>query len=410
VQELAQGRQWGIVRAVTWRELLGVRAFRRLWLGDAVSLLGDWFTYVAVGTLAVADGSLWAVAMVLLAHTLPRALFAPMAGRLADRHDRRTIVVGFSVLRAAIVAAMIAAVELEAMAAVQALLFVRMALGAFVDPAAGAALPQIVPKAALGPANALLGATWSVMFAVGVGLGGLVTAQVGTTGALAIDAVTFLIAAGIFASLPRLPPGERQVEDRGRIADAWRLAWTEPPILQALLAKVPLAFASGGAWIWLHALAGQQRPGEAAMALGLLHAVRGVGTGVGPLLLMWIPGLRGTSRGMHVGAWLGFVAIAGFTLAPSLAVTLIAAALWGAGVGSNWVTASTRVQTLTPNHALGRVGGISLMIVTATQSLGGVLGALIAERSASASSSGWLGLAGGVLLWLAIEGLVRARR
>src|SRR5262249_43155426 len=155
---------WGKVRAVTWRELMGVRAFRRLWLGESVSLLGDWFTYVAVGALAVADGSLWAVALVLLAHTLPRALFAGVAGRLADGFDRRTIIVGFSVLRAAVVILMIAAVELEAMTALQALLFVRMALGAFVDPAVGASLPQIVPPAGLGPANALIGATWSVMF------------------------------------------------------------------------------------------------------------------------------------------------------------------------------------------------------------------------------------------------------
>ena len=139
---------------VRWRELLEIAAFRRLWCGNSVSLLGDWFTYVAVGTLAVSDGTLWAVAVVLLAHTLPRAVFSPLAGRLADRVDRRTLVIGFSVLRAAIVAAMIVAVDAGALAAVQVLLFVRMALGAFVDPAASAALPQLVPAAGVGPANA----------------------------------------------------------------------------------------------------------------------------------------------------------------------------------------------------------------------------------------------------------------
>lgn len=394
---------------MTWRELIGVRPFRRLWIGDAVSLLGDWFTYVAVGTLAVADGSLWAVALVLLAHTLPRALFAPLAGRLADRVDRRTIIVGFSVLRAAIVGGMIAAVEMEAMAAVQALLFVRMALGAFVEPALGAALPQLVPAAGLATANAFIGAMWSVMFSIGVGLGGLATAYVGTTGALAIDAGTFLIAAGIFASLPRLPPGPRTAGDRGRLIDAWRLAWGDPPILQAVLAKVPLAFASGAAWIWLHALAGQQRLGEAALALGTLHALRGIGTGLGPVLWTRIPRWRGSPPGMHAGTWIGLVAIAVFVVAPSLEVTLVAAVLWGVGVGTNWVTASTRTQMLTPNHALGRIGGISLMITTAMQCLGGVLGASVASRWVDASS-GWLGVAGGVCLWLVIEAVARARR
>lgn len=396
--------------AVTWRELMRVRVFRRLWLGDAVSLLGDWFTYVAVGTLAVAEGSLWAVAMVLLAHTLPRALLAPIAGRLADRRDRRTIMIVFCGLRALVVAAMIAAAHVQSMAALQALLLVRMALGAFVEPAAGAALPQVVPAAGLGPANGLLGATWSVMFAVGVGLGGLVTALVGTTWALAIDALTFLIAAGIFASLPRLPPGPRAAHDRGRLLDAWSLAWRSPEVLQAVLAKLPLAFASGGAWIWLHALAGQQRLGEAAVALGTLHAIRGVGSGVGPVLWAWLPGLGGTPRGMHAGAWLGLVAIAAFVAAPSPTSTLAAAGLWGLGVGANWVTASTRTQVLTPNEALGRIGGIVLMTTTAMQCLGGVLGALVAERWAAAPMSGWLGLVGGVSIWAGIEVIVRTRR
>jgi predicted MFS family arabinose efflux permease len=395
---------------VTWRALLRVRAFRRLWFGDAVSLLGDWFTYVAVGTLAVAEGSLWAVAMVLLAHTLPRAVLSPIAGRLADRHDRRTIVIGFSLLRAVVVVGMIAAVDAGATGVVQALLFVRMGLGAFVDPAAGAALPQVVPAEAVGPANALLGATWSVMFAVGVGLGGLATAEIGTIGALAIDGVTFLIAAAIFAGLPRLPPGTGAPHDRGRLADAWALAWRDRPVLQAALAKLPLGFASGGAWIWLHAVAGQQRLGDAALALGTLHAVRGVGTGLGPLLWTRIHVWNGTVAGMHVATWLGFAAIAGFVVSPTPVVALIVVTLWGMGVGANWVAATTRLQTLTPNHALGRIGGIHLMITTAGQCLGGVLGALAAEAFVAGEAAGWAGLLGGAGLWLTIEALVRWRR
>lgn len=396
------------MRPVTWRALLRIPAFRRLWLGDAVSMLGDWFTYVAVGTLAVAEGSLWAVALLLLAHTLPRALLAPFAGRVADRVDRRALVIGFSVLRAAVVAAMIAAAWAGELAAVQALLFVRMALGAFIDPAAAAALPQLVPAAAVGPANALLGATWSVMFAVGVGLGGVVTAWVGTTGALAIDAATFLIAAAIFAGLPRLPPAAAVRGDRGRLADAWALAWRDRPILQAATAKLPLALASGGAWIWLHALAGGRA--EAALALGTMHAIRGAGTGVGPLLWARIPALRGTVAGVRVAMVVGLVAIAVFVADLGWWVALAAMLVWGLGVGANWVTAVTRLQTLTPNHALGRLAGIDLMVATAGQCLGGVAGAAVAERMATPAAAGWFGLALGLAAWLAIEALVRWRR
>ena len=150
-----------------WADLAGCRGFRRLWLGDAVSLLGDWFTYVAVGMLALeTGGGLIAVAMVLVAHTLPRALFAPYAGRLADRHDRRRIMVIVSLLRAVIVVGMALAALADQLMVVQVLLFVRMAMGAFMDPAAHASLPQLLPVTLLGRANALLAATWSVVFTV----------------------------------------------------------------------------------------------------------------------------------------------------------------------------------------------------------------------------------------------------
>ena len=90
--------------------------FRRLWSGDVISLFGDWFTYVAVGTLVV-EGSqgLLAVAVVLLGHTLPRGVLGPLAGRIADRHDRRTIMVVVSLLRALSVGGMMLAAWLDAL-------------------------------------------------------------------------------------------------------------------------------------------------------------------------------------------------------------------------------------------------------------------------------------------------------
>ncbi|HGG57384.1 MAG TPA: MFS transporter, partial [Nannocystis exedens] len=203
----------GSMRAVTWAELARRRDFRRLWLGDAVSLLGDWFTYVAVGMLALeGGGGLTAVALVLVAHTLPRAIFSPLAGRLADRYDRRRIMVVVSLLRGVVVVGMALAAVADWLFTVQALLFVRMALGALFDPAAQASLPQLVPRRLLGRANALLGATWSVVFAVGVGLGGLVTAGVGVALAMVIDALTFGIAAAVLSTLPRLLPGDQWSE------------------------------------------------------------------------------------------------------------------------------------------------------------------------------------------------------
>jgi hypothetical protein len=394
---------------VRWRSLLQHRGFRRLWIGDVVSMFGDWFTYVAVGMLALAEGDgLRAVAVVLIAHTLPRAILAPLAGWLADRHDRRVILVVGSLLRAATVVAMIAAAGVGALEWVQILLFVRMALGACIEPAASAALPQLVPAEAVGAANAAIGSTYGVVFAVGVGAGGVVTAYSGPVGALAIDAATFVIAAAIFSRLPRLQP--ERVEGRAGegVGAAWRLAWREPALLQAVFAKLPLAIANGGGWVYLHAVAGG-RGGDAALALGLLHGARALGMGLGPVLWARAPALASTAAGMHVGTWLSFVAIALFIAGPP-EVGLVAALVWGTGLGANWVTATTRVQSRTPNGALGRMAAIDLLGHTVGGCVGGVAGALAADHAGDMALAGWLGLGVGVATWAAVQGLVAARR
>jgi MFS family permease len=382
--------------------------FRRLWLGDAISLLGDWFTYVAVGTLAIAaDQGLISVAVVLLGHSLPRAVFAPVAGRLADRIDRRTIMIVASLLRSATVIAMIVAAWADALAAVQVLLFVRMAFGAFIDPAATAMLPQLVATEQISRANAILGATWSVMFAVGVALGGLVTALVGPIAALAIDAVTFVIAALVFATLPPAVPNQPASRTLG-VETGWAIAWARPEILGAALGKLPAALANGGAWVLLHAHAGDELFGTTAMSLGILHAARAVGTGLGPLL--WIGPLRGSEWGLRVSNAVTLIAVAMFAIAAQPGLTIAAALLWGVGVGTNWVTASTRMQVLTQNHQLGRVASVDLVAQSLAQCVGGLAGAWLADRWFDPTLSAWWGGAAGLLGWLGVGVLVRLSR
>lgn len=376
-------------------------------------MFGDWFTYVAVGTLALSQGSgLVAVAVVLLAHTLPRALLAPLAGRLADRHDRRTLLVAGNLLRALAVLGMLAAAVAGRTTAVQALLFVRMALAAFTEPASGAALPQLVPSPQLAPANALLGATWSVLFAVGVAAGGFVTAWIGPAAALAIDAATFLLAALLLSGLPPLRPGDAHSDvapqphdaphDSGSLRDAWALARRDPLLWRAAVAKLPVMLANGGAWIFLHALASQRQLGDAALALGVLHGARAAGTGLGPLLWARSARLTGTTAGLHLAAWTTFVAVAAFTLSSSPALAVLASLLWGVGVGATWVGAATRLQSLAPNRALGRLTAIDLLTHTLGQCLGGLAGAVLADHAGDPALAGWLGLGLGALVWLAL--------
>ncbi|MCW5805569.1 MAG: MFS transporter, partial [Deltaproteobacteria bacterium] len=165
--------------------------FRRLLVADAVSSLGDWLTYVGISVLAIGQGQHGlALAVVLVAHTLPRVVCAPFAGALADRVDRRAMLVVASVARGVAALAMVAAATAGELWVVQGLHLGRMALGAFTDAAARAALPRVVPASGLARANALLGISWSATFVLGIAAGGAVTAWWGVAIAFAADAVT----------------------------------------------------------------------------------------------------------------------------------------------------------------------------------------------------------------------------
>ncbi|MCX4242274.1 MFS transporter [Paraliomyxa miuraensis] len=360
---------------------------RRLWAGDLVSMLGDWLTYVAVGVLAIEHGGALAVLGVLLAHTVPRALVAPWAGRVADRHDRRTVLVLGSMVRGATVLGMVVAASADACGWVQALLVARMAAGAFVDAAAGAAVPRLVPSAVLPEAHALLGTTWSVVFGVGVAAGGVVTAVVGPVGALVADAVTFFVAAAIYAGLPRLDPS-RDGDDSGRArrwSEVLAYVWARPSLRRAALTKGPVMLANGVAFVLAHAIAGREQGAAVAMTLGTLHLWRAVGTGIGPILWIRIRALRGTETGLRAALGvvvLGvgtFVAADGVALLWGLAWSLgwLGALLWGLGVGAHWATAAARLQQLTPDPLRGRLTAIDLVVHTAGQGLGGLLGAMV---------------------------------
>jgi hypothetical protein len=269
----------------------------------------------------------------------------------------------------------------SASGAVAALFVLRMALGGFVDAAAGAAVPRLVPAAELPRAHAVLGATWSVVFAAGVAAGGLVTAALGPATALALDALTFFAAAAIFGGLPPLLPHTEQAlptsgspPRRGGWREALAFLRCRPAVRRAALAKLPVMLANGGAWMLVHALAGAAAGTGAALALGGLHLARAIGTGLGAALWARIAALGGTLAGVRVATAVVLVGTAALALVDGPIGWALAALVWGAGVGAHWATAATRVQRLTPDPLRGRMTAVDLVAHTAGQCVGGVLG------------------------------------
>ncbi len=421
----------------SWLGLLRERpAFRRLWLSDVVSLLGDWLTYVAVSVLALERGEgLVAVSLVLVAHALPSTLLAPFAGWFIDRLDRRRVLVVTNVVRGGLALGMAWAAAAGSLGWVQGLLLLRIALAAFSEPAVTASLPKVLsepdgertaeaseapggvhrPRSArlladLGAANRLIGATWSVLFALGVAVGGVAAAFLGPTWAILLDAATFFVAAWISSGLPSLAP-EDHGEPRGSLVRELSAAFShvkgDRRILEAALAKTPAAIVNGGGWVLLNqraeSLGAASWFGATALLLGALQCVRAFGTGVGPLLwARWSPDDR-SEWWWNATTWSAFIGVAALALAPDGTWLAVAVFVWGLGVGANWVAATTRLQRLAPDHLLGRLAALDLFGHTLGQCAGALFGAIVAQYLARPSASAWTGVALGISAWLLLK-------
>jgi predicted MFS family arabinose efflux permease len=381
-------------------------AFRRLWAAGAVSLVGDWLSFVAVAVLAVqGGGGPFALALVFAAHALPGAILSPVAGALVDGADRRRVLIAADLGAAALTIAMTIAAAAGALVAIAPLLLVRSAVVALVPPGESAAVRALVPERDLLPANAILAATWSVAYVAGMALGGA-AALLGPALALALDAASFAIAAAIHATLPALPApaGRRSLvaivrETPRDTAAALRIAAAHPPLLRAVMAKAPLGLAGGAAWVAINLIAADTHPfGAAALSYGILQAIRGAGTGVGPAIAARMARAGFAERALQAGAVaLAIVAIPALALAHgSLALALVCLA-WGTGTGANWVLAHTALQREASNAVIGRLAAFDELLVVVAMVASAFLGAAVIDALGLAAApplGAALGLAG----------------
>jgi MFS family permease len=341
------------------------RCFRLLWLGRVSSAAGDALVPVALAfaVLEVTHSKTGiALGFVLAAFWIPRVGFTLVAGVVADRLPRRTVMLACDLLRGAIEAA--TAVLLLTHNMTLPIFFVTAALfggtSAFFGPAADGLVPQTVSKANLQQANALIGISQNTMNVFGPAVSGTLIALTQTGWVFAIDAVSFAFSAFFLLQL-RLParlraPRSRFLQElREGLHEVTTRAWVRAPILG--FAVTNFCFA---AFIVLGPVIMRERLGG-ARDWGIVSTCGAIGAILGAVVSVRLRPRRPLTFGFLATMLIG-VPIA--ALAPPLPVAAIATA-WFLGMGSialgntYW---ETTLQRRIPEEVFARVRSYDILV------------------------------------------------
>jgi MFS family permease len=354
------------------------RGFRQLWLGQVVSQLGDWFDTIAVMTLVLnLTGSGRDVGLIMVARFLPSVVVGPLSGVVADRFNRRTIMIVSDVLRAVVVLGFLFVRRPDQIWLIYALTVLQLTFSTFFEPAKSAAIPSIVAERELVSANAIASVTWSAMLTLGAVAGGLVTGWFGTDVAFVVDSATYLVSAALIwrVRFPARPAREktpltlRKALGITDTLEGIRYVRTRPRVL-ALMAVKP-AWGLGGGILALLAVFGEKIfpiGRDAATGIGVLYAARGIGTAIGPVFARRLA--RDSRSRMQTIIGLSFIVggvfYAAFGGATNYAVALLMLLIAHMGGSILWVFSTVLLQQGVEDNFRGRVFAAELALLTLT--------------------------------------------
>ena len=359
--------------------------FRRLYFASVISLGGDWFLLIALlGQVLTLTEQALMVAFVIAAQDLTYFLASPVAGVLVDRLDRRRLMIVCDIARAVLVLGFLFVQSEDQVWMLFVLLAATASFGAVFEPAASAALPNVVDERDLSTANALSGSLWGTMLAVGGALGGVVAGVFGRDVAIVVDSVSFVLSAILIVRVrrpfsQRRPAPEHRASVREDTVETVRYARRDHRVLALLTVKFGWGIA-GGVLVLLPLLA-IDRFDAGEIGLGMLMMARGVGALVGPFVGRAVIGPRDHRLFGAIGGALAVfgVGYALLGLAPALVFAMGAVLLAHVGGGAQWTLSSYGLQRIVPDRIRGRIFAFDFMLVTLTFGLSSILTGWLAD-------------------------------
>jgi predicted MFS family arabinose efflux permease len=395
------------------------RSFRWLLASSVISNVGDGIA-LSAGPLLVASQTRdpLLVSFALLAQQLPNLLFGLPAGAVADRFDRRRIVAGVNLVRAAVLVVLAATIVGGAVSIgiVLAALFVLGTAEIFADIGSSSLVPRVVPRAHLGIANARLTGSFlltnlllappigAFLFSVGMALPFAANAACFALGAVLVTRVVTDVAD---AAAER---GRERGSLRREMADGVRWLIGNAPMRTLALTIIAFNVTYGAAWGVL-VLYASERLGMDAVGFGLLTTALAIGGIIGTTLYGRLERRFALADIMRVGLLIETFTHLALALTTSAPVALATMVVFG-GHATVWGTTSTVVrQRAVPDELLGRVTGVYHIAVIGGMVVGTPIGGLLA-REFGITAPFWFGFVGSAVLvavlWRQFDNIVHA--
>ena len=364
-------------------------------------MLGEWFDTIALFLLIFQyTESEFFLGLLFTMRMLCFAAFQPFGGLLADRLNRKTIMVWTNIIQVGLALCFLFIDGKNHIVWIYILTGAMMIMHGMYVTAERAALPNIVPAEHLATANALDAASWSTALCLGAMLGGIVVEIWGTDAAFIIDAVTFAFGAYLLRNLSI--PQTIDDELKGplvstaliNIKNGWKRIISEKRLLRIVFAKSSWNIAGGGlAGVFL-VVAGSDLDGFGmALGFGIFFFARGVGTGIGPIAARAL--LTNEERwpvmvGLLVMLSGAFYFLVGWTLGMSIFLTIPLVMMAHAASGANWVLSTILTQKWVEDEVRGRVFSMDMLLMSIAFSVSSATAGYLLEKQYFTLQNGFL--------------------
>jgi MFS family permease len=375
--------------------------------GETISMLGTWMQMMAQGwVVAGLTASAFTLGLMNLASGLPMLILTTWGGVLADRLDKRKILLSTQVVQIA-VAAWIGWLVLRHTVTVWHIIVAGFILGvstAFEMPSAAALVPELVEREQLRAAIAVDRSIFHATRLAGPAIGGVLISLLGTASAFFANAASFIAMIVALFTLPARPAGtaEEEAQRQTGMHEGWVYVKNDPPTRTMLMLLASITTCISPFFMIMMPLYSRHILQIPASEHGILMGSSGLGAFAGSIWLLRIAVHHRVAymRGAIVAVVL---CMAGLAVAQNLAEAIVAMALLTAGTSTIFGLANTIVQERAPNAIRGRVSAVAGMSFFGVMPFSGLIMTKISDevgmRQAMGGSSVCFGLLATLLLY-----------